>query len=1105
MAGFDDSTRWRLLPSDSAAEARLVEEFSVSPLVARVMVARGLTDVDRVRTFLNPDLATQWHEPSVIPGLTAVADRLEKALDAGETIAVFGDFDVDGMTSTTLLTRGLRALGADVCPFIPSRFDEGYGLSSTAMERLIGSCHPDLVVTVDNGIAGAREVEQVLAQGIDVAITDHHEPADLVPTGVPVADPKLEPENPSRDLAGVGVALKLVQELGRRRGQPDLWLRYLDLASLGTISDMMNLMGENRALVDEGIRQMRLGSWPGFTALAAVARCDLATIESDGLPFSLIPRLNAAGRMGDVSVALDLLLSDDPGEAAQLAARLETVNGERRAAEQALDEAAQAQAHQVYHGEKCLVLAGEGWHEGVKGIVAARFVNRYGVPCILFSIGEDGLAHGSGRSVGSINLFQAVERCDDLLVRFGGHAGAVGVTIKKEDIPEFKARLDQVLSELPETDFTSTGEVAAEVGLGELDLERVGSLDVLRPFGQANKVPLFVTRAVRIQNAARVGAKGEHLRFQCGDGIHSVPAIMFRAPDPDGLMDHRGLVDVVFEAVVETWQGRSKVKMMVKDILPRPWSQAMPTTTDAAAEPPLLGEDPDPADDAPALNPGARKKLLGLKGDKLVDSLRQRMIGDHPLLPCQKAAIEALGEGESVLAVMATGRGKSLIFHIHAAVMALAQRKASVFVYPLRALVADQVFHLEKALAPLGIQVRTLTGETPQAERERVYGELERGEAHVILTTPEYLAIHKDEIGASGPVGFLAIDEAHHAGASKSGHRSAYQDLPAIREALGQPVVLACSATCTDSAAREVMELCAIDADHVLVDATVRSNLSVDDGRDIRDRDLALTCLVSQGEKTIVYVNSRMGAQALVRMLRHAIPELARRIAFYHAGLPRATRNDVEDAFRDGTLTCIVSTSAFGEGVNLPDVRHVVLYHMPFGSVEFNQMSGRAGRDGAPAQVHPLFGPADATLDERILDCAAPTRDELVAIYRTLRTLGRQRQGVIDLDDGSIAASVAALDPAHPVGAPWVASALSIFEELGFLTLDHSRDGRTITMVENPGQADLEDSIRYGEGMRAREQFETFRDWVVATTPEALQEHIDRPIAPSFGQVVDGA
>ncbi len=1249
MPGLRESRRWRVVPRDPAVESTLVRELGVSPLVARVLVSRGVATVADARDFLAPSLARDWADPLCIPGMGEAADRVERALRAGEQIVVFGDFDVDGLSATCLLTLALRRLGGHAHPFIPRRFGEGYGLSKAAFDRVLGSCRPDLVVTVDNGISAAEEVSVLRAQGIDVVVTDHHEPGQDVPTGVPVADPKVVGACPSRELAGAGVALKLVCVLGARMGMPDLWLDYLDVATLGTLSDMMLLTGENRALVSAGIVQMRRTSRPGLVALAATAGQDLAQVTADSLPFSLIPRLNAAGRMGTTEVALDLLLTEDPAEAAVLAGRLEETNTERRQIEAALTEEALAKVRETYDGGRVIVVGGEGWHEGVKGIVASRITNRYHVPCILFTI-ADGMARGSGRSVGSVDLFHAVEQCADVLVRFGGHAGAVGVTCEAARLDEFRDRLSAVLAELPAEQFEDRGEVAAIVGLGEISVASLDELERLQPFGQGNKRPLLAARGVCMRDRARVGADGSHLRFYATDGVSGVPAIMFRAPDIERAADCDGAVDLVFEAVCETWQGRTKAKLMVRDILYRD-GHATPQETEGnkgAKDPRGTGDkglptalpakpsgasvvdevfsqaeeclqekdayagvareerfntkvvgvsfegrqevvrrlevgqtllvshdatnpvDPDALAvitreglqvgylrrqiasalavnvaagvsytacvtevtgggegrslgvnvevartdarrEGPSALPeatGERARLASLDASALTDELRHRMIGDHGLLPAQAAALDALAAGRSCLCVMATGRGKSLIFHIHAAREAIARGRASVFVYPLRALVADQSVHLAEELAPLGIRVEVLTGESADDERTRIFQGLAEGKVDVVLTTPEFLVIHRERFAQTGRVGFVVVDEAHHAGLSKSGARSAYASMPEVLAALGHPVALAVTATAADDVAREVCRLLSISEQDVVKDLSVRANLSLEDDRGLRDRESALTSLVATGDKCVVYVNSRDQSVSLARMLRHRIPELGNRIAFYNAGLTREVRSRVEGAFRSGELTCIVSTSAFGEGVNLPDIRHVVLYHMPFGRVEFNQMSGRAGRDGGPACVHLYFGPRDVRLDERIVAGSAPTRDALAALYRALRAMSRQAgsvgEGSFQVSNAQLAEGALAVDPRCGMDEHSASAGVGIFRELGFLTTSGYGTARRISMVERPDRMALESSVRYLEGIRARQEFKDFSDWVLLCPEEELLAQLNRPIAPGFGTVVDG-
>lgn len=1219
MAGLKGSRRWDVLPQDAEAASKLGNALDVPPLVARVMCARGIRDVEEAKRFLTPSLDRDWQDPLLIPGMKEAADRVEAALERGEQIAVFGDFDVDGMSATCLLTLGLRALGGKVAPFIPNRFGEGYGLSREALARVQEKASPDLIVTVDNGIAAKNEVAWLKEEGIDVVVTDHHEPGDLVPEGVAVTDPKMTEDCPSRDLAGAGVALKLVQVLGERLGNPDLWRHYTEVATLGTISDMMDLCGENRALVTDGLERMRKTDRPGIVALAASSGTDLSTVTADSLPFSLIPRLNAAGRMGSTDVAFQLLLTDDKQEATRLASQLEAINSERREIEAALTDEAMAMVDALYEGGRVIVVGGEGWHEGVKGIVASRMVNKYHVPALLFTI-SDGVARGSGRSVGSVDLFHAVEQCSDLLIRFGGHAGAVGVTLDAANLDAFRDRMEAIMDALPAEQFEDRGEVAAIVSLAEIDRPTISSLEILQPFGMGNKKPLFGVCGVTMRGRARVGTNGDHLRFVASDGTHAVPAIMFRTPHIEKASGYDGAVDLVFEAVNETWQGRTKPKLMVKDIIYRTPDEdskkAEPTLADELFEhasevlsvPEHAGiaealkfrtrvvrmpEGTDPtrlsegerlsvcsdgtaemcslalvtkegtvlghlrhhiaAALVPAIDAGAtyraevlkvvcttrsqdaaidiqvmrqpkevqaaaskakgvqalRQELSGLAPEALAERLSHLFIGDHDLLPAQREALALLGAGKSCFCVMATGRGKSLIFHVHAARMALAEHKASIFVYPLRALVADQRCHLEEAFGALGMTVRILTGATGQGEREDIFAALAAGEVDVVLTTPEFLAAHARRFAKGGRIGFVVVDEAHHAGQAVPAKRDAYSDFPKILEALGHPVCLAVSATAPDPVAKELCRLLQIPKSNVLIDRTSRTNLVLDDLRELRDREAALVHIVAAGEKCVCYVNSREQSVALVRMLRHAVPDEAGRIAFYNAGLTRRDRARVERAFREGDLSCIVATSAFGEGVDIPDIRHVVLFHMPFSEIEFNQMCGRAGRDGKPAQMHLLFSSRDARIDERIIASAAPARSDLVVLYRTLKQLGRAAKaeggdGSFDAANADIAEACLSMDDRAHIDEGSVSAGIQIFQELGFLSTSGWGSQRRILMADAPSRMDLEQSIRYLEGMRAREDFARFRDWILTATAQELTCALCRPIIPHMGRIVDG-
>jgi single-stranded-DNA-specific exonuclease len=1180
----------------------------VDPVVARLLVLRGVVSPDEVHRFLTPDLTRDWRDPETLPGMPDCADAVAEAVRADRSIVVFGDFDVDGLTAAALATRGLIALGGRATAVVPHRFDEGYGLSEPAVERILG-LRPELVITVDCGISGGPEVALLRAAGVDVVVTDHHEPGEGVPLGVPVCDPKLG-DYPFQGLAGAGVALKLIAAVGARLGKPDAWRDLTDLAAIGTVADIVPLMDENRALVADGLARTRAHARAGIAALCEVAGVDVATFSTDRIAFGLAPRINAAGRIADPAEALELLLADEPESAMTLARALDGYNTVRQAAEADLaDEALRAAAAAWREGARVLVLAGEGWHEGVRGIVASRVAGRYGVPALVFSV-EGTEARGSGRSVGSVDLHAALTSCSDLLVRFGGHAAAVGATIPAGDLQSLADRLQTFLAQLPEDLFEKCLTVDAEVQLHDATRELAAGLSALEPFGEGNARPLLGTRGVFMNGASRVGKTGDHLKFEAYDGVTTVPAIAFRCPDAATLVDRRAAVDLAYSLEADEWRGRSRVQLMVRAIVPHTGRSDAPAAelveelfadaeriltrgeyegiADADSfhtklagvsfegrqdvvtrlEPgaPLrLLRQPDNEFDpnaiavmaptgeqvgflnrrlasvlAPALDAGGlwdvsvtevtggtddvgsrgvnvllsrpgleeeaeqdaearaarRAELAALAPHEREAQITRALIGDRTPHAAQTDALAHLAAGRSCLAVMATGRGKSFIFQAHAARIALGRGEASVFVYPLRALVADQAFHLTDAFAALGLSVTLITGETSPTSRDELFAALADGGVDTLLTTPEFLERHAARFAECGRVRFVVVDEAHHVGLSRAGHRPAYARLGEALETLGHPVVCAVTATASDDVAATVRSTLGIEA--LVLDDTRRDNLHVADRRGLADKVGHLSAIAARGEKLIVYVNSRDESVRIAMRLRDASPHLTQRTAFYNGGLSRAARHAVETAFRAGEITAIVATSAFGEGVDIPDVRHVALYHLPFNRVEYNQMCGRAGRDGATSSVHLLFGERDGRVNELVLESSAPELDDLRALYAVLRSRGSAAaDGWIEATNAELAADVKARRPKARMADRGVSTGLGIFREVGLVTGEGSGAYRRLSLLPVDGKIDLTTSVRYSEGMEETDEFREFRAWVLHAGADELLAAFDRPILPT--------
>ena len=477
------------------------------------------------------------------------------------------------------------------------------------------------------------------------------------------------------------------------------------------------------------------------------------------------------------------------------------------------------------------------------------------------------------------------------------------------------------------------------------------------------------------------------------------------------------------------------------------------------------------------------RSLATLLPSAIEESVRRALIGDALPHTAQREALARIESGRNTLVVLGTGRGKSFCFQYPAAVRALHGGGKTLAIYPLRALANDQYEALLRKLDPLGIRVYRANGSISHDEREELFEALREGAWDIVLATPEFLEFHRDEFSGTSAPSLVVVDEAHHL--YESTHRAAYGRLGATIAALGSAQVLALTATANDLAFAKILHDLRIDA--WVVDPTIRENLYVTDARERRDKQEYIVDLFLHGEKGIVYCNSRKEATKVAQSLRG---KLGSGVMFYHAGMPSPERHEVERFFRDGELRVIVATSAFGEGIDLPDVRHVVLYHLNFDFTEFNQQAGRAGRDGAPAQIHLLFGHSDRAINEFIIDRDAPTLGVLRELYRGIRAMARDgviRKTFVDIAD------TLSLDK---VNDRTVSRALRIFEDEGLVEFAEDDEGRYIRFLPAQGKVDLERNERFAEGEAERESFKRFCDLVLRARAQDLERIINRPIYP---------
>ncbi len=533
---------------------------------AHALVNRGMDTLERARRFLEPALE-DLHQPSDMLDLDRASERVLLAIERGERIFVQGDYDVDGITSTFLLYSVLQELGGRAEYRIPHRIKDGYGLTTEAIaDAQRRGC--TLVVTVDCGITANEAVDAARAAGIDVVITDHHEPPAVLPSAHAIVNP-LRPGcgYPFKSLAGVGVTFKLVERLLDGRGGIERARDYLDVVALGTIADVVPLVGENRVLARLGLDRLNQGKRLGLRALMDVAGLAGKRITSGHVAFVLAPRINAAGRMGNAEQGLRLLLARDPAEARVCAESLEEDNDRRRRFdESALIEASQRVASEL-DWPRCgsILLWSESWHPGVIGIVASRLVERYQRPALLVALDGD-RGRGSGRSLPGLDLTRLLDGCTDLLLAHGGHAFAAGFTVERGRLPELRERLERlVLEQHRPEDFVTRLELDSEVHAGECDMDLVEWIERMAPHGLDNGEPVFQMRDVRFQSISTVGG-GKHLRLTAADDTGTVEAIGFGMGEHAAAWRRAGRGDLAFVPTRNDWMGEARVQLKLKGV-----------------------------------------------------------------------------------------------------------------------------------------------------------------------------------------------------------------------------------------------------------------------------------------------------------------------------------------------------------------------------------------------------------------------------------------------------------------------------------------------------------------------------------------------------------
>ena len=554
--------KWECYNLDNEKVEELVKKRHITNLLASILVNRGIIDGEKINVFLNPT-RKDFYNPFLMPDMEIAVKRIVKAIENKEKIMIYGDYDADGITSITVLKKYLNEIGLKTGEYIPNRLNEGYGLNKDAISKIYNDGYR-LMITVDCGISGLEEVEYANSLGIEIIITDHHEPAEKLPEAIAVIDAKRKDNKyPFNQLAGVGVVFKLIQAISTElKLEEKEYLKYLDLVCIGTISDIVPLVDENRVIAKLGLKLIEKTKNIGLKTLLNIA--DLKKIDSNAISFGVAPRINACGRMGFQEEALQLFLTEDSGEATKIAKRLVQFNQERQAKEKQIFEEVIEKIEKDNKDKKCIVLAEENWHHGVIGIVASKITEIYYKPSILICL-EGDKGKGSGRSVPGFDLYTALTKCSDYIEKFGGHSMAIGITIKKENFEKLKETIEKYAQESNISDIMPIINIDKEINLKNINIEEVKSLELLEPFGEANKMPLFLLRNLKI-DSIRALSGGKHLKLTLKQDNNIVDAIGFNMGDLSKEYLLGDKVDVVGTIEINSFGNKENIQINLKDI-----------------------------------------------------------------------------------------------------------------------------------------------------------------------------------------------------------------------------------------------------------------------------------------------------------------------------------------------------------------------------------------------------------------------------------------------------------------------------------------------------------------------------------------------------------
>lgn len=557
--------KWQIYETNENKVKEISERYNLNKLLSTILVNRNITQEEEVRLFLKPTRG-DFHNPFLMQDMEKAVERILIAIEKKEKVTIYGDYDVDGITSITVLKSFLQERGLEVGTYIPNRLEEGYGLNKKAIET-IAEKGCQLMITVDCGISAIEEINHANALGIETIVTDHHEAGIELPKALAVIDNKRKDSKyPFRELAGVGVVFKLIQAIGMKLNLPEeSYLKYLDIVCIGTISDIVPLVNENRVIAKLGLMLIKQTKNIGLKSI--LQSSGYHKIDSNTISFGVAPRINACGRMGKADQALKLFLSKNINEVTELTKGLNEYNRVRQETEKQIFESAIKQIEEEHlYQNNSIIVGGENWHHGVIGIVSSKITEMYFKPSILLSFEEDGIGKGSGRSIPGFDLHDALMKCNDTIEKFGGHSMAVGITIRKEKFKDFTKEFEEIAKQAKVSEIVPIIKIDAKIDLNEINKEMVESLKELEPFGEGNKMPIFAFKNLKI-DSIRALSEGKHLKLTLKDNNTIINAIGFNLGNLAEEYRIGDKIDVAGVLEINSFNGVDAIQINIKDIM----------------------------------------------------------------------------------------------------------------------------------------------------------------------------------------------------------------------------------------------------------------------------------------------------------------------------------------------------------------------------------------------------------------------------------------------------------------------------------------------------------------------------------------------------------